>query len=138
MRISDDEVDTHLYQRERGGKWYFRDRRGGQDFRRSLQTRSRKEARRAAHPILERRNAIFSGVEKVTFRAAALSWAKNALPETVKPGTATRYLTSAERVTAYISAEARKQDRDGLCQVNQIQYEISVNRRWLLYAISIA
>ncbi len=29
-------------------------------------------------------------------------------------------------------------DRKRLCQVNQIQYEISVNRRWLLYAISIA
>jgi len=114
MRISDDEVDAHIYKRASGGRWYFRDRRGGQDFRRSLQTRSRKEARRVARPILERRNAIFSGFEQVTFGDAALSWAANALPETVKPGTATRYLTSAERIRVFIASAAKNSDRADL------------------------
>ena len=136
MRITDDELEQHLYRREKGGNWYLRDQRGGADFRRSLRTRTKAQARKLARPIIEQRNALLTGDERVTFQAAAASWLENALPETVKPSTATRYLVSAKCVDAFVKTVATEQDKPDLFVDDIRLRHINQFVRWRLQTVN--
>lgn len=106
---TDDEIDEHLWQRD-NGIWYFRDQRGGDDYRRSLQTRKKPEARKRAKPKLEERNAQLHGENRVHYHDAVLAWAAEWLPEAVEPSTAERYISSGNMVEPHLRY---KLDDDG-------------------------
>lgn len=123
---TDDEVDSRLY--KRGGIYYVRDRRGNLDAKRSLRTRSRREARERGREWLKSRDHLFGGERRVTWADAVTTWAGDYLPDAVKPSTAKRYLVSEAQISAFIAAEARKRGQADL-YVDQIDTKLALEYR---------
>src|SRR5690606_40303540 len=103
---SSDVCSSDLF--KRGGIYYVRDRRGNLDAKRSLRTRSRREARERGREWLKSRDHLFGGERRVTWADAVTTWAGDYLPDAVKPSTAKRYLVSEAQISAFIAAEDRK------------------------------
>lgn len=108
---TDDEIDEHLFKRGNQSKvWYFRDQRGGDDYRKSLRTRSKAEARLRAKAEKAKRDAKLYGAERVTYHEAALEWAEVWLPGAVEPSTAKRYLVSERQLSKHFRHKRNKDD----------------------------
>lgn len=96
------DIDDNLYQRSEGGFWYVRDQRAGQDFKKSLRTRDKGEARKRAKLILDQRDyALYHGRERPAWQQATESWAEEYLPDAVKPKTADRYIVSIGQLESF-------------------------------------
>lgn len=125
----------HLYQR--GGTWWGRLRREGQELRRSLRTRSRPEAKR-------RLDAWAAEVEQAAFTGQGFTWGEAAgkfitetLPELVKPTTAARYLVSLKAVRPILDGKTLKQiDRATVAEIARREGVSNATRRRDLTAVS--
>ena len=87
----------YLY--KRGDTWWGRVRIAGGEHRRSLRTSDKKEARQNLQGWLKAlRKAAAGNPDCPTLKAATVRWAREVLPQAVKPAVGSRYLTSIRQI----------------------------------------
>lgn len=86
----------HLYRR--GGTWWGRVTLAGREYRRSLRTPDRGEARRRVEAWIEdlNRAAYFGGARR-TYKETVVRWSEEA-GQSIRPSTLTRYLVSVRQL----------------------------------------
>lgn len=94
-------MSDNLYRRTK--IWWGRIQHAGREYRRSLRTSDRAEAKkRLAKWIKEIEHLAFYGEDRKTWRGAVLKYTQEVLPQSVKSTTATRYLVSLKQISPYL------------------------------------